>query len=177
MRIGRLNSFKSLGEKGNGRDSSPRMCTSLLIERAESISRTQTILGFKNSIPTDNFSLRSGRHAEQFTFINPTDIAVGKDGTIYVMDWILIPIEGSDDPKIFNYGPCVHRFDAEGKFVASYPIQSLTQRIAPLESAVPGLDADGNYALIIPQGDVERSFLTGSRSKREHLCFRHRSYP
>ena len=97
--------------------------------------------------------------AEKFTLINPTDIAVGKDGTIYVVDWILIPIENSDSPKIFNYGPCVHRFDAEGKFVASYLIQSLTQRIAPLESAVPGLDADGNYALIIPQGDVERSFL------------------
>ncbi len=119
---------------------------------------------------TDNFRIQKlnpdGRlqfeiktNAEQFTLINPTDIAVGRDGSIYVMDWILVPIEGSDNPKIFNYGPCVHRFDAEGKFVASYPIQGLTQRIAPLESAVPGLDADGNYALIIPQGDAERSFL------------------
>lgn len=98
-------------------------------------------------------------NTEQFTLINPTEIAVGGDGSIYVMDWILMPIERSDNPKIFNYGPCVHRFDAEGEFVASYPIQSLKQRIAPLESAVPGLDADGNYALIIPQGDVERSFL------------------
>ena len=96
---------------------------------------------------------------EQFTLINPTDIAIGKDGTIYVMDWILIPIEGADDPKIFNYGPCVHRFDAEGKFVASYPIQDFSRRMKSLESAVPGLDADGNYALIIPQGNTERSFL------------------
>ena len=96
---------------------------------------------------------------EQFTLINPTDIAIGKDGTIYVMDWILIPIEGADDPKIFNYGPCVHRFDAEGKFVASYPIQDFTRRMKSLESAVPGLDADGNYALIIPQGDTGRTFL------------------
>ena len=97
--------------------------------------------------------------AGQFTLINPTDIAVGKDGAIYVVDWILIPIEGTNNPKIFNYGPCVHRFDAEGTFVASYPIQNLSQRIAPLESAVPGIDAEGNYALIIPQGDTERSFL------------------
>ena len=97
--------------------------------------------------------------AEKFTLINPTDIAVGSDGTIYVMDWILIPIEGADSPKIFNYGPCVHQFDAEGKFVASHPIQNLTRQLKSLESAVPGLDAEGNYALIIPQGDVNRSFL------------------
>ena len=97
--------------------------------------------------------------AEKFTLISPTDIAVGSDGTIYVMDWILIPIEGADNPKIFNYGPCVHQFDAEGKFVASHPIQNLTRQLKSLESAVPGLDAEGNYALIIPQGDVNRSFL------------------
>ncbi len=97
--------------------------------------------------------------AEQFTLINPTDIAVGEDGAIYVMDWILIPIEGADNPKIFNYGACVHRFDAEGKFIASYPIQDLSRRAKSLESAVPGLDAEGNYALIIPQGNTERSFL------------------
>ena len=97
--------------------------------------------------------------AEEFTFISPTDIAVGKDGTIYVMDWVLIPIEGTDDPKIFNYGPCVHQFDSEGKFIASLPIQDLTRQMKSLESAVPGLDAMGNYALIIPQGDVKRSFL------------------
>lgn len=119
---------------------------------------------------TDNFRIQKlnadGRFqfeiqtkAEQFTLINPTDIAVGKDGSIYVMDWILIPIEGTEDPKIFNYGPCVHRFDAEGKFVASYPLRNGAGRMAPLEAAVPGLDAEGNYALIIPQGDVKRSFL------------------
>ncbi|MDE0298279.1 MAG: NHL repeat-containing protein [Candidatus Poribacteria bacterium] len=94
-----------------------------------------------------------------FTLINPTDIAVGKDGTIYVMDWILIPIEGTNDPTIFNYEPCVHRFDATGKFVASYPIQGTGRKVPTIASAVPGLDAEGNYALIIPHGDVERSFL------------------
>lgn len=103
------------------------------------------------------FEIRT--RAEKFTLINPTDIAVGEDGSIYVMDWILTPIEGTINPKIFNYGPCVHQFDAVGKFVASYPLQNLTRQMAPLESAVSGLDADGNYALIIPQGDVKRSFL------------------
>ena len=109
--------------------------------------------------PDGEFQFEIRTNAEQFTLINPTDIAVGTDGSIYVMDWILIPISGTENPKIFNYGPCVHRFDAEGKFVASYPLRNLARQMAPLESAVPGLDAEGNYALIIPRGDVKRSFL------------------
>ena len=106
---------------------------------------------------------------EKFVFINPTDIAVGEDESIYVMDWIITQIVdseilhddsgGAERPKIFNYGPCVHRFDSSGEFIASYAIQDYSKRIQPLERAVPGLDSDGNYALVIPQGDTERSFL------------------
>jgi len=96
---------------------------------------------------------------EKFTFLHPTDIAVGKDGTIYVMDWLFVRITGTENPKLFNYGPCIHRFDPEGNFIASYPIQELNKRVKPLESAVPGLDDEGNYALVIPQGDTQRALL------------------
>ena len=100
----------------------------------------------------------------EFRFIKPTAIAISTDSSIYVMDWMFVEISGADlqealSPKIFNYGPCIHKFDAHGVFVASYPIQDLSQRIKRLESAAPGLDADGNYALIIPQGDTKREFL------------------
>lgn len=100
----------------------------------------------------------------EFRFINPTDIAIGTDSVIYVMDWMFMEISDTDpqatsEPKIFNYGPCVHKFDAQGAFVATYPIQDFSKRIAPLEAASPGLDADGNYALVIPQGDTKRNFL------------------
>ena len=100
----------------------------------------------------------------KFRFINPTAIAVGTDSSIYVMDWMFVQISDPDlqtisGPKIFNYGPCIHKFDAHGVFVASYPIQDLSQRIKELETALPGLDADGNYALIIPQGNTKRKFL------------------
>ena len=95
-----------------------------------------------------------------FRFINPTAIAVGTDSSIYVMDWMFAEVSDLNvGAKVFNYGPCVHKFDAQGGFVASYPIQDFSQRIAPLEAAAPGLDAEGNYALIIPQGDTKRDFL------------------
>ena len=109
-----------------------------------------------------------GTDPDKFLFSNPMDIAVGMDGTIYVVDWITVQVAlnpdpiGMDDtesPRIFNYAPCVHRFDPEGNFVASYPLQDLSKRIGTLEAAAPALDAEGNYALIIPQGDTQRSLL------------------
>ena len=125
---------------------------------------------------TDNFRIQKFNEAggfvfdiqmekeSEFRFINPTAIAVGTDSSIYVMDWMFVQISDPDlqtisGAKVFNYGPCIHKFDAHGVFVASYPIQDLSQRIKKLETAVPGLDADGNYALIIPQGDTKRKFL------------------
>ena len=127
----------------------------------------------------------------EFRFINPTAIAIGTDSSIYVMDWMFVEISAearhhddrdrvtSEDadlqeeqnPKIFNYGPCIHKFDASGVFVASYPIQDLSQRIKRLEAAAPGLDADGNYALIIPQGDTRREFLLATDAQNNlYVC-------
>lgn len=94
-----------------------------------------------------------------FRFIKPTAIAIGINNSIYVMDWVLKHISGTDNPKIFNYGPCVHKFDAQGQFVATHPIQDFSKRLNNLEAAAPGLDSDGKYALIIPHGDTKREFL------------------
>ncbi len=97
--------------------------------------------------------------ATEFRFIRPTAITIGKDNSIYVMDWILKYIDDTDKPKIFNYGPCIHKFDPQGKFVTSFLLQDYTKRLSNLEAAAPGLDSDGNYALIIPHGDTKRNFL------------------
>ena len=104
------------------------------------------------------FEIR-GTDPEKFLFGNPMDIAVGMDGTIYVVDWITVQVDDTESPRIFNYGPCIHRFDPEGNFIASHPLQDLSKRIGTLEAAAPALDAEGNYALIIPQGDTRRSLL------------------
>ena len=104
------------------------------------------------------FEIR-GTDPDKFLFSNPMDIAIGMDGTIYVVDWITVQVDGTESPRIFNYAPCVQRFDSEGNFVASYPLQDLSKRIGTLEAAAPALDAEGNYALIIPQGNTQRSLL------------------
>ena len=112
----------------------------------------------------------------KFRFINPTAIAIGTDSSIYVMDWMFVEISDANlqvvpKTKVFNYGPCIHKFDAQGVFRISYPIQDFSQRIAPLEAAAPSLDAEGNYALIIPQGDTKRAFLlTVDANQNLYVC-------
>ena len=132
---------------------------------------------------TDNFKIHKFNQAGVFVFdikvtdssdfrlLNPTAIAVGSDNAIYVMDWMLKHISGTDNPKIYNYGPCVHKFDSQGQFVKSYPIQDFSKRIKNLEAAAPGLDSDGKYALIIPQGDTKREFLlTVDAQNNLYIC-------
>ena len=94
-----------------------------------------------------------------FIFRSPGDLAIGSDGSIYVLDWKIVHIAQTESPKIFNLGPCVHKFDRDGKFVKSLTIFELTKRLKNLELAAPGLDEEGNYALIIPQGKTDRKFL------------------
>ena len=55
--------------------------------------------------------------SDAFILRNPTDITVGQDGAVYVMDWIIIQVAGTESPKVFNYAPCVHRFDSDGNLV------------------------------------------------------------
>ena len=103
-----------------------------------------------------------------FRLISPADIAVGTNSTIYVMDWCFIPREGTyENPqtlaggklcRIFDLVPCVLMFDEQGRFIARHPLHG-NRETTPLQVAVPGLDADGNYALIIPPGDQKRSIL------------------
>lgn len=94
-----------------------------------------------------------------FAFQNPTDLAIGSDGSIYVLDWVMVYIARTESPKLFNYGPCVHKFAPDGKFTATFTIDDLTKQVKNIESAAPGLDAEGNYALIIPRGNIKRLFL------------------
>lgn len=122
-------------------------------------------------VDTDNFKIhrfnQTGRflseikvtESSDFRFIKPTSMTIGLDKSIYVMDWTLIHITGTEEPKIFNYGPCIHKFDENGFYITTITIQDLNQRLDKLEAASPGLDNDGKYALIIPNGDTKRNFL------------------
>ena len=63
----------------------------------------------------------------KFRFINPTAVAIGASRSIYVMDWVLQQIEGTNSPKIFNYGPCIHKFDTQGQFLSTLPLHNFSK--------------------------------------------------
>ena len=163
LSIKAANEFKFVGEFGGKGEGKGQFAKTLFMAFGQdgSVYVTDTD-NFKihkfNDVGTFVFDIKTTEDAP-FRFLNPTAIAVGTDSSIYVMDWILEHIEGTDNPKIFNYGPCIHKFDAQGQFVATFPLQNFSKRIDNLESAAPGLDSDGKYALIIPQGDTKRGFL------------------
>ena len=131
---------------------------------------------------TLDFTIKS--EPKKFIFANITDMAIGIDGKIYVSDWKISPIEGADDPKLFTYGACIHKFDAEGQFIKTYFVHRLTHSgirsltDSPLtdtslpltheslsrhsqffDTALPALDPDGHYALFLPQGNTKRTFF------------------
>ncbi len=93
---------------------------------------------------------------ESFLFINPKNLAVDKYKNIYVVDWNMIYVKGTDSPKIFNYGICVHKFSKEGKFLSTFTVGDLTKK--PLEGGkpVPAIDTEGNFALLVTKPETER---------------------
>ncbi|MGB9594839.1 MAG: NHL repeat-containing protein [Candidatus Poribacteria bacterium] len=89
-------------------------------------------------------------------FINPKNIAVDKNKNIYVVDWNMVHIEGTDSPKIFNYGVCVHKFSKDGKFLSTFTVGDLTKKPLQDGKAVPAIDTDGNFALLITKPETDR---------------------
>ena len=82
---------------------------------------------------------------ENFLFINPKAIAADNNKNIYVADWNMVYVTGTDSPKVFNYGVCIGKFSKDGKIIATFTVGDLTKK--PLEEgkAVPAIDTDGTF--------------------------------
>ena len=96
-------------------------------------------------------------YGDEVPFARPMDVAVDGDLNIYVADWNAVHIQGTDSPKIFNYGPCVLKFSSEGKYVATFTLEDLSKKTAETERAVPAVDTDGKFALMIVPEKTDRS--------------------
>ena len=57
--------------------------------------------------------------------INPNDIVVDKENNIFVADTTIHHIAETENPKIYRYAPCVHKFSSDGIYLQTLYITTV----------------------------------------------------
>ncbi|HID94901.1 MAG TPA: hypothetical protein EYP53_02440 [Candidatus Latescibacteria bacterium] len=91
--------------------------------------------------------------SEKVTFNHPRSLAVDVDGNIYVTDWRSLHIPGTENPKMYRFTPCIHSFDAEGRYLGTIDLSTPEIKPRTPVEATPIIDHEGRYALgVKPKG-------------------------
>ena len=116
--------------------------------------------------PEGNFLMQIPRTASEAPFFNaPGDIAVDNQGNIYVADWTSKHIEGTENPRLYIYGPCVHKFSMAGTLLHTYFIDEVTPKP---KTVVPGtfiVDETGQYGWALRPKEYDRELLVAAESR------------
>jgi sugar lactone lactonase YvrE len=100
-------------------------------------------------------------------FRHPKDLAVDDAGRMYVVDWQSVYIEGTGNPKLYNFLPCIHVFDADGAFVRTISTGPEQERPRGLAEAVVIVDEEEAYSLGIKSTGYDRDFRIAVSRHRE----------
>jgi hypothetical protein len=102
---------------------------------------------------------------DKYLFNAPGHIAVDGQFNIYVADWTSKHVEGTENPRLYVYGPCVHKFSATGKLINTYFIDQVS---ANPGTVVPGtfiVDETGQYGWALRPKEYNRELLVGVSSR------------
>ena len=100
-------------------------------------------------------------------FNAPGDIAVDGQGNIYVTDWASDHIEGTENPRLYLYGPCVYKFAMTGTLLHTYFIDKITSKP---KTVVPGtfiVDEAGEYGWALQPKGYKRDLLVAVNSQSD----------
>lgn len=112
--------------------------------------------------PDGNFIMQIPRSQDRSQLFNaPGDISVDAKGNIYVADWSAKYIEGTENPRLYFYGPCVHKFDPDGKLVRTYFIDDFAPKPKTVMPGTFVVDETGNYGWALQPKDYNREVLVG----------------
>jgi len=98
-------------------------------------------------------------------FNAPGDIAVDNQGNIYVSDWTSDHIEGTENPRLYLYGPCVYKFAMTGTLIHTYFIDKISSKP---NTVVPGtfiVDEAGDYGWALQPKGAKRELLVAANSQ------------
>jgi len=102
---------------------------------------------------------------EKPLFNAPGHIAVDDQGNIYVADWTSRHIEGTDNPRLYVYGPCIHKLSATGAMIYTYFVDEVSAKPG---TVVPGtfiVDETGQYGWALRPKDYDRELLVAVDSR------------
>jgi DNA-binding beta-propeller fold protein YncE len=116
--------------------------------------------------PDGNFLMQVPRVGSDVPLFNaPGDIAADNQGNIYVADWTSKHIEGTENPRLYIYGPCVHKFSMAGTLLQTY----FTDEVSPKpKTVVPGtfiVDETGKYGWALRPKEYDRELLVAADSR------------
>ncbi len=110
--------------------------------------------------PEGNFIMQIPKTGEDsYLFNAPSDIAVDGQGNIYVADWASRYIEGTENPRLYAYGPCVRKFSPAGLMERVYYVDEFSAKPKTVVSGTFIVDENGNYGWALQPKGYDREVL------------------
>lgn len=118
--------------------------------------------------PEGNFLMQVPRAGDDTPLFNaPGDIAVDVQGNIYVADWTSKHIEGTENPRLYIYGPCIHKLSMAGTMLHTYFVGEVSPKP---KTVVPGtfiVDETGQYGWALRPKEYDRELLVAVDSRED----------
>ncbi|MFC1718603.1 NHL repeat-containing protein [Candidatus Poribacteria bacterium] len=118
--------------------------------------------------PEGNFLMQVPREETDTPLFNaPGDIAVDMQGNIYVADWTSEHIEVTENPRLYIYGPCVHKLSVAGTILHTFFISPASPKP---KTVVPGtfiVDETGQYGWALRPKEYDRQLLVAADSRED----------
>jgi len=115
--------------------------------------------------PEGNFIMQFPESlTEGSPFNSPNDIAVDNQNNIYVSDWGSKYIDGTDNPRLYFFSPCVHKITA-GKITQTYFIDEFIPKPKVVTPGTFIVDENGKYGWAIQPKEYNRELLIAVDSK------------
>jgi len=109
--------------------------------------------------------LLGGTRNDIMPFNAPGDIAVDYQGNIYVADWGSKYVEGTDNPRLYFFGPCIYKLSVTGDILQTYFIDEFTPKPKMVTPGTFIVDENGKYGWAIQPKEYNRELLVTIDSK------------